>query len=159
MATTVKSLALKHLNYAKDFYLKDLAQIPDDKLSAPIQGCARTPYDFTYEIVVVNNRVANTLNGKPNEPWPFEDGWATAPEEFKNRETASKEFEASIQAIIEKLESMSDEEAAEEFTPEGRDEPTSAGAQGDFIALHCMYHCAQLNYIQQLCGDMKMHWM
>jgi hypothetical protein len=144
------------LESVKADYAKDLAALPHEALEVGPGGSARAPYDFTYEVVVVNDRMANAIKGVANGPWPF-DGWAVAPAEFRNRERAVAEITRSLDGMIATWSALGEDEIDREITS-----PTGAKATPLDFALMCVqhtgYHDAQLNYVQTLNGDMDIHW-
>lgn len=136
-------------------YLLDLQSMPDHMLEDSPGGDARAPYDFTYEVVVVNRRVAARLRGQEPEPWPFE-GWAVAPEGFRSKDKACGELQASIDEVLQAWTALTDEEALAEF-----DLPTGKGTKlgiASLVATHMTYHDGQLNYVQAMNGDSEVHW-
>lgn len=150
-AETLKKLLLDDIESARASYVKDLEALSEAALSASPGGNARSPYDFTYEVVIVNGRIATRMKGETPGPWPFET-WAVAPAEFKNKETAISEFNASVQAVVE---AVGDDVTRE--VPSG-DGVASVYSLGKFCPMHVMYHDAQLNYVQAMQGDAEMHW-
>ncbi len=137
----------------RDFYVKDLEALSEEALSTPFAGNARTPYDITFEVVEVNKRVHARLAGVEPGPWPFADGWATAPESFKYKVIAIAELVKSVDAIVE---AMGDDMSKVIESAQG---PKTVFEIAAFAPLHMMYHDAQLNYVQSLHGDSEMHWM
>ena len=152
----VKSVVATKLEGAGKHYASDLAAMSHESLEATPGGQARAPYDFTYEVVVVNDRMATLLRGEKPSAWPFE-GWAVAPDDFRTPKRAIAEIERSITAAIEAWSALSDDELGREIT-------TSSGSTMTplDIALMCVqhmgYHDAQLNYVQAMRGDLAVHW-
>lgn len=159
-AFTVREQAEKWLNTALKCYLQDLEAIPEEKLGASPAGQARTPYDFTYEVALVNNRIANDIAGRPNDPWPFaDDAWAVAPQEFRSKAAITLLLQESVDNIKAACKDKSDEEMAARFRPEGRETDTCQADRVMFAAYHTGYHGAQLNYVQSIYNDLDVHWM
>lgn len=145
-----KGYATTQLTNAKGYYLSDLQAMNEDDLLGK-EGEARSPIDFTYEVVIVNRRIASRMRGENPEPMKFE-GWMVAPADFRNKDRAIKEFDESAQEMID---AVGDDPLRTVQMP---DRTTTAFELANFGALHMMYHDAQLNYIQALKGDMAMHW-
>lgn len=140
---------------AKARYLDDLAAMAHEQLASPFAGKARSGYDFTYEVAVVNRKLAERIAGGEPE-WPQTEGWTTAPLEYCSKEACAAELAASCDALVAALEARGPTGALEELaTPRGSTSPYEVAA---FAAMHTMCHAAQLNYIQTLHGDTEMHW-
>jgi len=147
--------ALSELQQNKEFYLKDIDALTEEQLNASPGGNARVAYDFIYEVVVINQRLAARLRLEepPAPAWKFGEEWAVAPASFRNKETAKAEIAASIDEVI----------IAFKNGDPNRPCPTSEGDKPAvelalFASMHCMYHLAQLNYIQAFYGDLGIHW-
>ena len=147
----LKSLLLSNIEDARASYEKDLSTMSEAQLAHSPGGNARCPYDFTYEVVLVNNRVAMRLRGEDPGPWSFE-SWVTAPPEFRVKEAAIAAFNASVVTV---LEAVGDDVTRNLDTANG---PKSVFSMAHFCAMHIMYHDAQLNYLQAMNGDSEMHW-
>lgn len=158
MSVTFKEFLGRWISMSRDFYLKDLDALPEDKLGVSPGGKARTPYDFTYEVIVVNNRTAASLRGEDAGPWPFNDGWAVAPDDMKSKEKIKEALNESVENVLSAMEGTSEEELTKKFLPEGRDEETSKASSCNLVSYHMGYHGAQLNYIQAMGGDLEVHW-
>jgi hypothetical protein len=136
-------------------YVQDLRAIPVDALGAPMMGQARTPFDFTYEVAMVNRRMAARFRDEDPGPWPAE-GWMTAPQEFRELEAAAQNLLSSVDEFLAAWDSL-DDDAIWVDRKVGANE-IAYGKMATMALIHISYHDAQLNYIQQLLGDMEMHW-
>lgn len=138
----------------RDDYLKDLDAMPHAQLAAKPGGAARSGYDFSYEVILVNRRVAARLQGKEPPPWEGgpEDGWTYAPEAWQDKERIKSEFLASMDEILRAWNELTDEQIAD---MSGDRSPV---AMAYFACLHPAYHDAQLNYLQAMNGDSELHW-
>lgn len=136
-------------------YIQDLEAMGAELLGRSPGGVARTAYDFTYEVVVVNRRVAARLRGEDPGPWPSE-GWMMAPDEYKNKDFAVAEMKESSEEVLAAWDLL-DPAAIEKpiVLPNGETNPL---AMASLIATHAVYHDAQLNYLQAISGDGDMHW-
>ncbi|HRJ26303.1 MAG TPA: DinB family protein [Fimbriimonadaceae bacterium] len=155
MSNELKQHLRKRIEDWGQSFAKDLKAIPEEHLGASPSGIARAPIDFTYEVAVVNRRIANRIGGGENPPWPFE-GWVTAPEEFRDRDKALAELDESVQAVVAALDAFPAEKLSEEVeTPNG---PYTVAGLADMVGTHMAYHDGQLNYLQSLYGDNNIHW-
>lgn len=153
----LRAYAKESLDMACKMYCDDLDALSEEQLGASPMGKARTPYDFTYEVKVVNDRMANDIRGVENGPWPFGESWATAPDDVRSKEAIKSTLKESIEGVKAALDSVSDEELVAPIERENRP-PTNKFRIANFCAYHTGYHCAQLNYIQSLHGDDEVHW-
>lgn len=141
-------------NIAKS-YCQDLAAFPEDALTTSIGGVARTPADYSFEVAVVNNRMATILRGEDPGPWPYE-GWVTAPAERSTAAALQAEVAESLEAIATAIEEMDDEALFKPVSLFGEDRyPHEVAA---FAVMHTGYHMGQLNLHQAFLGDGEVHW-
>jgi len=146
----------KQIESARDLYLKDLEAMSQEDLGKSAGGAARKPFDFTYETVFVNRRVAKRMRGETPEPIAGDDGWMTAPAEFCDKAKAIAEFRDSMDQILAAWSSVDE---AKIFDPIAMPSGDSSLAYfAHFACIHSSYHDAQLNYHQAIHGDDKMHW-
>lgn len=151
----IKTHIAERISSARDTYLKDLEAIDEPSLGQSPGGVARSPFDFTYEVVFVNRRVSTRLRGGVPEPFDFE-SWMVAPEEFCSKETAIKELKDSATEVLDAWNALPEEDLFKVIdTPGG---PTNPVKVASLCATHLVYHDAQLNYLQALLGDDEMHW-
>jgi hypothetical protein len=153
----LKPIVLERLTQARHFYTNDFNALSHDQLATSPGGKARSGYDFTFEVITVNNRIATQLKGEDPGEWPFGDDWATCPAEDQDKEQLLAQFHASVDQLVTLTESMPDDKLEASFMSGERE--TSFAKMGLFAGLHMMYHCAQLSYIQAIHGDEKFHWM
>jgi hypothetical protein len=147
--------ALDLMQGAKSRYLDDLDAMTHEQLASPFAGNARSGYDFTYEVALVNRKLAERIAGQEPE-WPQSEGWVTAPAEFCTKDACRSELAESCDAVIAALQARGPEGALAELTTKRG--PSSPYETAAFAAMHTMCHAAQLNYIQTLHGDTEMHW-
>jgi uncharacterized damage-inducible protein DinB len=141
-------------NIAKS-YGQDLAAMPEEALTASIGGVARTPADYSFEVAVVNNRVAAILRGEDPGPWAYE-GWVTAPADKRTAAALQAEVAGSLEAIATAIEQMPDEALSKQISFFGEDRyPHEIAA---FAVMHTGYHMGQLNLHQAFLGDGEVHW-
>jgi hypothetical protein len=150
------SAALKGFETASGFYAKDLEAMTEEQILGCAGGVARKPVDFTYEVALINRRVACRLREVDPPAWPQTDSFVTAPEELLSKQAISDYMAASSADLLAAMTAIPDEQADKLVGPEGKQEP--AYAMANFATMHTMYHDAQLNFIQSLDGDGGMHW-
>jgi hypothetical protein len=152
---TVKNYLTKQLEFGRDAYLKDLEAMSEEDLLNGVGGAERKGIDFTYEVAYVNRRFTARLQGITPEPWP-DGGWITAPAEYLNKETAAVNIKDSMNGLIAAWEAIPAEEMTKVIVLESGE--TSPIDLVFSCCWHTGYHDAQLNYLQQLKGDLVMHW-
>ena len=156
MSNEFKDHLTRGLVQATDCYLADLQAMSDEQLALRPGGQARSALDYTFEVTVVNNRLANSLADKPNDPWPFGDAWAECPPELANKEAILAAFRQSAESVQSALAAVDDTSLAETITVNGNE--TSKARMATLAAVHMMYHCGQMNLIQAMNGDDEVHW-
>lgn len=145
----------KQLEFSRDSYLQDLEAMSEDVLLNGTGGEERKAIDFTYEVGYVNRRFMTRMTGGTPDPWP-EGGWMVAPEAYRSKATAIADIKESMDNFISAWNAIpADEMNREIAVADGESSPLDLAYS---LCWHCGYHDAQLNYIQQLKGDMKMHW-
>ncbi len=152
----LKDFLRERINQSANFYTQDLEALSHEQLEKSPGGKARSGYDFTHEVIVVNHRIAAQLRGEDPGPWPFGDDWAVCPDSDRNKETAIAQLKGSAEAILAAMEPIPGDKFNEKFKI-GERETSFSGMVG-LASVHMMYHTAQLNYIQALDGDTDVHW-
>lgn len=148
--------AVKAIEQATAFYHKDLEALSEEQILNCPGGSARKPIDFTYEVALINRRIAARLIGAEPPAAPEGDDWWIAPDEIRSKEGILAYMAESSAALLEAARSLSEEEASKMVGTPGSERP--AFALANFAAMHTMYHDAQLNFVQSLAGDLAMHW-
>jgi hypothetical protein len=151
----VKSYFSERLQSIKDYYVKDLEKMSEEDLVAGVGDTARKGIDFTYEAGFVNHRFAKRILGETPEAWPEVD-WIVAPDEYRTKEAAIQYFSESMDVIIAAWEGTSADEILRVIPLTS--ENTSPLDLVYSCCEHNSYHNGQLNYIQQLKGDMSVPW-
>ena len=151
-AIDIISYVSKDLREAVDLYKKDLRALPEAALSTSPGGTARSPLDFSYEVIVVNERGAARIKGEDPGPWPYT-SWVTAPAEWRNLDKICAGLDRSVESLIEGIGS----DPFRKVAMGGEDKAVFQALL--FFNMHIMYHAAQLNLIQAMHGDDAMHWM
>lgn len=146
------------LNTLVGFYCKDLAALSDEALNTSPGGVARTPVDYTCELVRCLHWTAGLLRGEnssmdtpDDEVKAMEAAHNTGPKLIAAMEAAGADLGAA-------LDSVSSERLAEVvMSPFGMEMPV-VGIVNVFVN-HVWYHDGQLNMLQAMGGDEKVHWM
>ena len=145
----------KQLEFGRDAYIKDLESMSEEDLMNGMGGSERKAIDFTYEVSLANRRFASRIRGEEPEPWP-EGGWVTAPEDQKTKAAAIAGIKESMKQLIDAWENTPTDEITRTIVvPSGETSPLDLVFS---CCWHSGYHDAQLNYLQELKGDLKMHW-
>lgn len=152
----LKEFISEKIAQASGFYVNDIEALDHETLDKSPGGKARSGYDFTHEVIVVNNRIATQLRGEDPGAWPFEDGWAVCPDSDRNKEAAISQIKSSTQAILDALKNVPSEKFNEKFKIGERE--TTFSSMANLAGVHMMYHAAQLNYLQAMQGDEEVHW-
>ena len=148
--------AIKGMENAAKFYANDLEALTEEQILTSPGGTARKAIDFTYEVAFLNHQFAARLCGEEPIPSPDGDDWMTAPTELQTKEAIAAYLADGCAKVISAAQAIPEAEIGKMVGTPGRERP--AYALVNFAAMHTMYHDAQLNYIQSLSGDDKMHW-
>jgi uncharacterized damage-inducible protein DinB len=159
MSTPIKDSTVSFLAMVKQFFLKDLTALSDEQLNSKPNGVARRPIDFSYEVVTVNQGILKALKQEPADESRAEDEkdgiWTAAPEGY-TRAQLEVDLVASIDAIIEFISGLSEEQLSANIPSWCGEVPLFSFAS--FAGTHTNYHNAQLAYVAQLSGDLSNHW-
>ena len=138
-------------------YVADITAIPDDKLDWCPGGCARTAKSITTEVIGMCYYTAAILKGQE----PSMEEMEAMSSNLGDLDTKAKmidAFQAGTKAMSEALATADSETLNKVITPPWQmDAPVYMIAQ--IMVNHIWYHDGQLNYIQALLGDEKVHWM
>ena len=141
---------------AKGLLVKDLNAIAEDKLEETPGGVARNATHIVAECAAVNATVAKFLaTGEFASPSDEERKAYFAAHTTK--ESVLNVLEQNTQALLSAIDGL-DEDTLGDIIPETPLGPMSRFGVAQIAAMHMMYHDGQLNYIQSLHGDDKMHW-
>jgi hypothetical protein len=144
------------IEHANKHYLQDLEAMTEEQLLAPAGGSARTAVDFTYETALINRRVAARLAGTEPPAMPEAEGWLVAPSEVRNKAAIIEYMRKACEELSAAARAVPEAEGGKLVGPAGNERPAYDLAH--FAAMHTMYHDAQLNFIQELGGDLEVHW-
>ncbi len=140
-----------------DMYTKDIQAIPDDQWSATHGGCSKSACVLTADAIGMLDWTAEALKGNVVE---VEETYVTDQlmGVCATKGGACAKLAAASGAFTAALGSASDEALNSIVTPPWKmDAPLFILAQ--IAVSHLWYHDGQLNYIQCLLGDDKVHWM
>ena len=148
---------MKTFEIANGEFVQDLEALSEENLSKSWSG-SRTAYDIAYEVGVVNRRAAKMCREMDPGAWPwaFGDEWLKAPDELRSKAAIVKHIEETGQEMLDSIGT----DVEKNVRVSG---PSGDGTRPIYqivigAAKHTFYHDAQLNFIQQLTGDMKVHW-
>ena len=153
---TPMDTAIKAVEQATAFYIKDLEVMTDDQLLQSAGGTARKAIDFSYEVGEVTLQFASRLKGEEPAPSLSGDEWAVAPEGLRSKVAMIEYIKSASDELISAAKAIPEDEIGKLVGSPGRERP--AYALVNFGGMHIMYHDAQLNFIQSLKGDLAMHW-
>ncbi len=137
-------------------YSADINAIPDDKWTATFGGCTRPANELTADAMGLLYWCAEVLKGNtaPAGEGPIKELAA----QITSKSVAVAKFSEVAGLFTEAFNAASDEKLAEVIdTPWGMPTPLYMICQ--IAVSHVWYHDGQLNYIQCLLGDEKVHWM
>lgn len=151
----VKESLIELIRSAGEDYVNDLHHLSTEQLDQSPGGSARKGADFSFEVAIVNQRIAARVRGENKGPWPYE-GWVTAPDGSRSQEALIALVRDSVDEVINALEGIDEEMLFAPITSGGQE--TTLFKAASMCAVHTSYHDAQLNYIQSILGDMEIHW-
>lgn len=135
----------------------DINAVPDDKWTATFGGCTKPANVLTADAIGLLYWCTEAMNNEP--PTGSGDEFmkklaadcATKPAAIAKLAEASEGFAAA-------LAQASDEKLSKEVMPPWQ-MPAPLFMIAQIAVSHIWYHDGQLNYIHQLLGDDKIHWM
>lgn len=137
-------------------YSADIAAIPDDKWTATFGGCTRSASSITADAIGMLKWATDALRGHVAEG--MDEGMSAFMSACSTKEGAANALRTTAEEFNQALTSASDETLNSMVTPPWKmDTPLFMMAQ--IAVSHVWYHDGQLNYIQSLLGDDKIHWM
>lgn len=154
---SLKQELIRDLKQLLGMYKSDLDAMSPETLTTRPHGAHRSPLDYTYEVALVNHRIAARLRGE--HPGPMPDGpWVMAPTGDDAVATVLEEFKASGLAVVAAAEALPAERYHE--VPHGlKPEDGSNVGLITFVCIHLAYHDGQLNLTQSMNGDQEVHWL
>ena len=153
----LRSYVIKTFEIANGEFVKDLEALSEDNLGKSWSG-SRTAYDVAYEVGLLNRRIAKMCREMNPGPWPWEFGteWLKAPDDLQSKAAIVKHVEEAGKELVDSIGID-----VEKFVP-----VTGPGGDGTRpiyqivigAAKHTFYHDAQLNFMQEMTGDLEVHW-
>ncbi|HTQ11270.1 MAG TPA: DinB family protein [Fimbriimonadaceae bacterium] len=135
----------------------DINAIPDDKWTATFGGCTRPANALVADAVSTLLWTTGALNGNaPSDPEGAAMKQLTA--DFENKGVAIARIAEAAEEFKTALTGASDE-TLNSTVPAPWGMPTPVLTIAHIAVSHIWYHDGQLNYIQCLLGDDKIHWM
>src|SRR5688572_6800875 len=154
---TVKEHLGKGIKEAGKTFVGDLEAMPQEVLERSPGGVARTPFDYSYEIALINKRIAARLRGEDPGAWPFADvKWVTCSPEFSEKSKMVDLVRTSFDELISAWDAFDENELTTPIKLPSSE--TSAHDLGSMPFAHAVYHDGQLNYAHSISGDDEMHW-
>jgi hypothetical protein len=150
-AYLVAALRVQHVRL-----VNDLKALPEEVRSQSHGGCARTPLNFIAECASLNNFIAEILERGDAKRLTDEEETAL----FASVDTTDKAvtmLDQSVSRLQAAYESL-DENTLGDMTDKPFGRPMQKFGPASLPINHMMYHDGQLNYIQTLLGDDKIHW-
>ncbi|MBV6457723.1 MAG: hypothetical protein HONBIEJF_00840 [Fimbriimonadaceae bacterium] len=145
------------LHGLQGMYAADIRAIPEEKWTATFGGCTRPANELTGDALAMLEWVTDAIRGNVRATYGPEDMEGLT-EKCRTREGAITALKASTQAFNDALNAASNETLLKPImAPWGMESPLYSLAQ--IAVSHIWYHDGQLNYIQCLLGDDKVHWM
>ncbi|HZO90085.1 MAG TPA: DinB family protein [Chthonomonadaceae bacterium] len=141
---------------ARHRLVNDLKAIPAEKQNERPGGCARSALHIVAECATLNGTIATFLRTGTMNRLSREEREAHL-RSFDTEETALAYLEQETQRLLEAVDTL-DENTLGDVSTEPLGRPMSRFALAGLPAGHMMYHDGQLNYIQTLHGDDKIHW-
>jgi hypothetical protein len=155
-ALNVKEYLVSSLRMQHTRLVNDLKALPNETHLRSYAGCARTPLYMIAECAWVNDWMATFLETGKSDRLPREEQDAL----FGSVDTAEKALamlDNSVNRLAAAYEAL-DENTLGDITDQPLGRPTPKFAPASLPIGHMMYHDGQLNYIQTLLGDDKIHW-
>ncbi|MBL8059828.1 MAG: DinB family protein [Chthonomonas sp.] len=145
------------LNALVGMYTADVNAIPEDKWNQSFGGCTRPASELTGDALSLLIWMTDALRGNVRTDTE-EDVFESTKGLCQTRESSLATLNQVAGEFQTALMATSDEDLNKVITaPFGMDMPVFMLAQ--IAVSHLWYHDGQLNYIQCLLGDDKVHWM
>ncbi len=137
-------------------YTVDIEAIPEDQWTKSFGGVTRNAGDLTADTVALMEWTTEAIKGNV---LPMDEGFHKQyTEQCSTRAGATALLNQSVEKFQAALNSASDETLNSKImAPWGMETPVFILA--NVAVSHVWYHDGQLNYIQCLLGDEKVHWM
>src|SRR5438552_1659012 len=118
--------AIDGLKQATNFYARDLDVLGEEQILGCAGGSARKPVDFTYEVALINLRIASRLKGGEPPATPVGEAWWIAPDELRSKADIAEYFRCSSEALISAAEELPEDEVGKMVGSPGFERPAYA---------------------------------
>ena len=132
---------------------KDLDATSAEVCTQTLNDKCRTVHSMVIELTGFNHAVVRLLNG---ETITYAD--MAAPNPDADLAEARTNWAASVDAVVEKISSISEDDWMTMISAPWGAQLTKANA-AMWVVTHAMYHDGQINLIQVANGDTNVHWM
>lgn len=143
------------LNAVTGMTVADINAIPDDKWSETHGGCSRPCGMMLADTVTMLKWTTGALKGEESDAYTHMEALG---ETYADKATAVAGLTDASAALGAALGEASDE-VLNSSVPAPWGMPTPIFMLAQIAANHIWYHDGQLNYVQTLLGDDKVHWM
>jgi hypothetical protein len=144
-------------NGVTSMFAADINAIPDDKWTATFGGCTRPANMLAADTISLLIWCTEALKGNVISTYE-EEGMTKLGNEVATKPVAIAKLNEATQAFVAALGEASDETLNSVVTPPWQ-MPAPLFILAQIAVSHIWYHDGQLNYIQCLLGDDKIHWM
>lgn len=152
----VKEYLVNSLRMQHGRLVKDLNTLPEEARAKSYAGCAKSPLTMIAECAWVNGWIVEVIEGGPAKRLTDEEEAAL----FGSVDTTEKALamlEESVAKLSAAYEAL-DENTLGDLTDKPFGRPVPLFQVASLPIGHLMYHDGQINYIQTLHGDDKIHW-
>jgi hypothetical protein len=136
------------------FFAKDLKALTEEAYLTPREEKCRTMQDVVAECITINQYMIAQLQG---DTFPeFGEATAANMEAVKTRAAGMELIASTANALADAT--LANRDKMGNMTMAPWKEEITLFMMLTITAAHMMYHDGQVTYLQQLCGDDKMHW-
>jgi hypothetical protein len=152
-----RAYLLQWLQGLVGMYSADVNAIPEEKWTVGFGGCTRPGNELTADTIALLAWSTQAIKGE-TPSGDYQEAMTQLKQKCGTREGAVAELKSASEEFASALGSASEETLSKTIqTPWGMESPVFSIAQ--VAVSHIWYHDGQLNYIQCLLGDDKVHWM
>ncbi|MBS1718596.1 MAG: hypothetical protein JSS72_12775 [Armatimonadetes bacterium] len=138
-------------------FIKDINALPEDKITATMGGCTRPVSELTADAMGLVLWVTAAFKGQ-TLAGSEEEQMAALTAKLATKSAIVQHLGSAVDDFCAAIASANDETLAKVVTtPWGME--SSLYSLAHTAVSHIWYHDGQLNYIQTLLGDGKVHWM
>lgn len=163
MSTTMQGLDARYyligwMHGLVSMFEADIKAIPDAEWTNARGGCTRETHKLVADAVGMLFWVASAIKGEVSNGEEYMGSLMKLNESMTTKEAAIAKLHEGAKTLADAVNGASDETLnSKVMAPWGMETPLFTMAH---IAVnHLWYHDGQLNYVQCLLGDDKVHWM